>query len=169
MASQGQCAKHLGISRRQFIDLLDAGHVTRRPENGYDLGEVVRQVVKHYKGRGANEVDEQRARLARTQADKNEIEIAEKKRRLIPMQWFVDAWMRLASMFRTNAMSIPRAKAHLFVGLKDIAKAEQQLAGVVDELLRDISQSDPRVVLGLDRKRVRSHKTAAANEGVGVG
>ena len=160
MASQGEAAAHVGITRRQFVDLLDAGHVRRMPEGKYDLTEVARQVVKHYKDRAVGDLDKEKTRLAKSQADRNEIEIAERKRRLIPIDLFEMAWQRLVTVFRTNALAVPSAKASRFVGLKTIAEAEERLREVCDSLLRGISETDPRGVVGLDRKDTGKREAA---------
>lgn len=160
MATQGEVAAHVGITRRQFVDLIDGGQVERKSEGGYDLGEVARQVVAHYKSRSVGELDKEKTRVARSQADRNEIEIAERKRRLLPLELFEQAWHKLAAVFRTNAMAVPSAKASRFVGLKTIAQAEERLRVVIDDLLRAISSADPRRVVGIDRKDPRRDKAA---------
>lgn len=158
MAMQREAAAHLGITRRQFVELLDDGHVERKSEGQYDLGEVCRQVVAYYKDRSQGELDREKTRVAKSQADRNEIDISERQRRLLPLELFEWAWMKLASVFRTNAMAIPSGKASRFVGLKTIAQAEERLREVIDELLKAISSTDARRVIAVDRKNSRQHK-----------
>lgn len=149
MATQGEAAAHIGISRRQFVDLLDFEVIKRKSEGAYDLSEVARQVVAHYKGRAIGELDKQKTRVAEKQADRLEMDIAERKKHLLPLDLFIHAWLKLVEVFRTNAMAIPSAKATRFVGLKTAAQAEERLREVINGLLRSISSTDPqRVIAG---------------------
>lgn len=169
MATQGEAAKHVGISRRQFVDLIDAGHISRQSEGGYDLGEVARQVIAYYRDRTISELDKQRARAAQSQADKNEVEIAERLKKLLPLELFEAAWMKIVTVFRTNALAMPRSRASRFVGLKTIAEAEERLRQEVDELLRSISATDPRRALGVGRKGAGRGKAADQTDGLAMG
>ena len=159
-ATQSMVAKALGIDRRTLVEWIDGGHIVRMERGEYNVLDVAAQAIKYLRGRSsADALTQRKTELAAEQTRKIRLEIDERERRLLPMELFEAAWMKLASVFRTNGMAVPSSKASRFVGLKTIAQAEKRLREVMDELLKSISSADPRRIVGLDRAGFGKRKT----------
>jgi phage terminase Nu1 subunit (DNA packaging protein) len=146
MAKQSECAEWLDISERRFRELLDEGVIARADKGGYDLKTVVQQYVRNLReiaaGRGGGESQANKAgedaRLARARADKAEMELAEARGLLVPVDQFSDALNAAVQIMRTRVLAIP-TKVAPRVGAKDIAAAEGVIRAEVFEALKELS------------------------------
>ena len=146
MAKQSECAEWLDISERRFRELLDEGVIERADKGAYDLKTVVQQYVRNLReiaaGRGGGESQANKAgedaRLARARADKAEMELAEARGLLVPVDQFSDALNAAVQIMRTRVLAIP-TKVAPRVGAKDIAAAEGVIRAEVFEALKELS------------------------------
>ncbi len=147
MATQAECAEWLDISERRFRELLDEGVLTRADKGAYDHRAVVHQYIRHLRevaaGRGgataqAVKADED-ARLAKARADLAEMELAEKRGELVPVDQIGDALNSAVQIMRTRVLAIP-TKAAPRVGAKDVAAAEGVIRAEVVEALSELSK-----------------------------
>lgn len=146
MATQAECAEWLDLSERRFRELIDEGVIARADKGAYDLKTVVQQYVRNVRevaaGRGGGESQASKAiedtRLARSRADKAEMELAEARGLLVPAEQIADAINAAVQIMRTRVLAIPN-KAAPRVGAKDLAAAEKVIRDEVQEALKELS------------------------------
>ena len=81
MATVDDVARHLGMSHKNANELINKGVIARKNRGAYDLDEARSQYIQHVReiaaGRakhGELDLQEERARLAKEQADAKEME-----------------------------------------------------------------------------------------------
>jgi phage terminase Nu1 subunit (DNA packaging protein) len=144
MTTQAEIAKHLNVSTRYVRELIAAGILPK----GGGLDECRAAYLEHLReraaGRGASgdlELGAERARLARLQGDKLELELAEKNGDLVPISEVEAGWKKLVLTFRNQMLLLPQKVADELGG--DEARIMQVLNGLVREALQELSGWQP--------------------------
>lgn len=146
MTTQIEIAQHLDLSTRQIRELQSAGVFTK----GATLDEArlayIRRLREQAAGRAAtNGLDliSERARLAKMQADKLEIELAAKRGDLISLIEAIKGWSDLVNAFRQKMLTLPIRASESIPGIADRRNAERILTGMVHEALSELSRWKP--------------------------
>jgi phage terminase Nu1 subunit (DNA packaging protein) len=152
MATQAECAKHLGLSERRFIELVDAGTVERAPRGSYDLDAVRVAYIRHLRaraaGRGGGEgqaikADEE-ARRVKLQADKLDLEIKEMRDELVPASEIADVLHSAVLIMKTRLGAVPAKAAPLVAGVKSIPAVERVIRDNFEEALAELAKVEVR-------------------------
>lgn len=122
-------AKSVSLWQREGLPI--ALETENGVENQYDTGAVIRWYVAREVAKATGESEKDR--LARLQGDKIELEIAEKRRELIPASEIEPAWIGQVLAAREALLTIPARVAPLLAHM-DSAEAMRDL---LDEQIED--------------------------------
>jgi phage terminase Nu1 subunit (DNA packaging protein) len=145
MASIREAANHLGISSVFFQDLLGKGVFERQPRGNYDLSTVTKSYIEYLRkmaagraGAGNLELVEERARLAKEQADAKEMENAVSRGELVYIEDVAKQFERGLEKVRTKLLAIPSKIApevHACASVKEVqAVIESNIIEALSEL-----------------------------------
>ncbi len=140
---QIEIAKHLDLSTRQIRELQSAGVFPK----GATLDEAriayIRRLREQAAGRSATnglDLASERARLAKMQADKLEIELTAKRGDLISLDEAAKGWSELVNAFRQKMLTLPVRASDSIPGIADRSGAERIITGMVHEALSELSR-----------------------------
>ena len=145
-------AAHLDLSVTRFNDLVRQGVLPREGRAQYDLDAVRVAYIRHIRdvaggkksAGGAPELTAERARLARAQADKAEMEVAALEGRLVPAESVEKTWLVLATSFRSRMVAMPGKLAHQLAAIQSPAEAEDFIRKSIYEALDELSNFHPQ-------------------------
>ncbi len=142
MTTQSEIAKHLDLSTRQIRELQSAGIFLK----GATLDEArlayIRRLREQAAGRSATnglDLASERARLAKAQADKLEIELTAKRGDLISLDKAIQGWSDLVSACRAKMLTLPVRASNAIPDITDRSGAERIITGMVYEALNELS------------------------------
>lgn len=146
MATMGDCAAHLFMSERRFQEFINSGVVTKQGRGAYDLDVVREQYIRHLREQAAGrtsegdlDLTEERARLAKEQADAQEMKNAVMRGELLPIGLVKATWGKVLSEFRTRILGVPSVAApRILPGMKT-AEVEAVIRDHVDDALSVLS------------------------------
>lgn len=133
-----------GIDRRTVAKRLQDVPPCRQDDRTsyYLMRDVAALVGSVPESSGALDLNAERARLAKEQADKTAMENAEKRGVLGNMQKLSEHWAREGANVRTRLLSIPTTAAPQIVGL-EIAAAKDLLENLINDALTELSGPMP--------------------------
>jgi terminase small subunit / prophage DNA-packing protein len=163
----GISERTLTVWQRQGLPMSPRG--VRGEPNVYDVPKVIRWWLR----REVHKVqDEQpRDRLARVQADKVELELAEKRGELIPKAAIRPAWLGFVVATRQALRALPAGLAPVLAQLEGADPIRDLLEEAIDEALTKLA-TDENDKPGAKRVAARSARAlgaAAEDAAVGVG
>jgi phage terminase Nu1 subunit (DNA packaging protein) len=149
MATVAEAAEHLFLSERRFYELLDQSVVTRMPASQYDLDIVREQYVEHLRGVAAGrtsgedglDLTAERARLAKEQADAQEMKNARERADLLPRD---DVHLSVTESFtrvRAKLLSLPSKLAPMVFSLATLAEVRDVITKAINEALAELSST----------------------------
>ncbi len=103
---QSVCAIALNIS----VQALKRWRVKPREKRGREVLYYLPELLRYQVGRdesGKLSLTDERARVARAQAERMELELEEYRRTLIPADEVVEAWEKIAAAVRTKVLGFP--------------------------------------------------------------
>ncbi len=146
MVKQTEIAKHLNLSTRQVRELQAAGVFPK----GATLDEArisyIRRLREQAAGRSATnglDLASERARLAKAQADRLEIELTAKRGDLISLTEAVKGWSDLVNACRQKMLTLPVRASNAIPDITDRSGAERIITGMVYEALAELSRWKP--------------------------
>jgi phage terminase Nu1 subunit (DNA packaging protein) len=146
-----QIAQALDLSTKMVNDLVARGTITKQPRGQYDVEEATREYVRHIRevaaGRlRAGELDlaEERARLAKEQADAKEMENALLRGDLVEIGGVAKEFGKQASAVRTRLLSIPSKAAPLVISCEKPAEARAIIEDMIEEALNELVGYNPQ-------------------------
>lgn len=146
MVTQTEIAKHLDLSTRQIRELQAAGIFPK----GVTLDEArlayIHRLRERAAGRAAtNGLDlvSERARLAKAQADRLEIELTAKRGDLISLDKAIQGWSDLVNAFRQKMLTLPVRASNAIPDIADRSGAERIITGMMHEALSELSRWKP--------------------------
>lgn len=138
----GEICALLGVSPTAIRELAAAGIVRRIGRGGYDLDASVTAYCAHLRqgasGRGG-ELANERARLAREQADMAAMKNRQLRGELVEVGTVRQTWIGIARSVRAGVLSLPtRVQARLpHLTAHDVAEIEREARAVLTELADD--------------------------------
>lgn len=145
MATIVQVAKALDLSTKMVNDLIARGTITKQPRGKYDVEEATKEYIRHIRevaaGRlRAGELDlaEERARLAKEQADAKEMENAIARGDLVHINDVAEQFGKQAAAVRTRLLAIPSKAAPLVISSEKPAEARAIIEDMIEEALNEL-------------------------------
>ena len=147
MANQKQCAAHLFMSPERFNVLLNDSVIKRMPPGKYDLDVVREEYIKHIRdiasGRSGSmkanlDLTEERARLAKEQADSHEMKNSIQRGSLVHISDVVDSVEEQFIALRAKLLAMPTKIAPLVFASSDLREAKNVFEEGVLEALNEL-------------------------------
>lgn len=146
MASIQDAAAHLGITTKYFQDLIAAGTIERKPRGGYDLDECRKAYISRLRETAAGrlsqsglDLQEERARLAKEQADAKEMENAVERGDLVYIEDVAKQIENQLTKVRTRLLAVPTKvapEAHACATMREVQSViEQAIIEALNELV----------------------------------
>lgn len=146
-----QIAQALDVSTKMVNDLIARGTITKKPRGQYDVEEATREYIRHIRevaaGRlRAGELDlaEERARLAKEQADAKEMDNEILRGDLVYISDVADQFGKQASAVRTRLLAIPSKAAPLVMSCDKPAEARAIIEDMIEEALHELVGYNPQ-------------------------
>lgn len=96
----------------------------------------------------SSDLNKERTRLTKAQADKTELDVAEQKGRLVDIHRMSEIWASLGTIIRNKLTAIPTKAAPLVFGCKNIPQAKDILDAEIREVVTEITRTPPGVLAG---------------------
>jgi len=145
MASQSEIAHHLGLSTKYLGELLDRGVIERKPRGQYDLDEARASYIANLRevaaGRAANgdlDLGEERARLAKEQADAKEMENSIARGELVYIDDVASEIEKQLVKVKTKLLGVPTKAAPEAHACATVKEVQSLLEAKVVEALNDL-------------------------------
>jgi terminase small subunit / prophage DNA-packing protein len=145
MATQDEIAGRLGLNPINVSRYIKAGIITAKPRGQYDLDEVTLEFINHLRDRASGrsaDLSEERARLAKEQADGKEMENAVTRGELV---YIDDVANRLESALirvRIRLLSIPTDIAPEVVSAGSVIEAQEIISRAILGALNELAGID---------------------------
>lgn len=145
-ASVDTVAKLLDVTPRRVQQLANEGVIPKPKSRGqYEIIPCVVGFIRHLRGMlngDAGDLNTEKTRLTRAQAEKTEIETAKLKGELVALAETERAWCALVGAFRAKMITLP-PRAATAVMNKTEKEAEAILTKMVYESLAELSNWKP--------------------------
>jgi len=156
MATQAYCARLLGISERRFRELRDEGVIPDADKGDYDIEKIVPVYCAHLRevaaGRGGGEgqaiKSTEDARLQRARADKAEMEAAEMRGQLVPVEQIAGSVHSAVIIMKTRLGAVPAKTAPMVAGVKSIPAVERVIRDNIEEALGELAKVEVLAAAG---------------------
>tara|TARA_Y100001938_G_C8054104_1_gene413489 strand:- start:1054 stop:1518 length:465 start_codon:yes stop_codon:yes gene_type:complete len=139
-------ADHLDLSRARVHELINQNVLQRSgKQKGIDINEnrvrYIRYLRQLGKGRSSDsgDLNEERTRLTKLQADKAELELQEKEEELVSVDIVKHIWTEYIANVRSKLLAIPTKCGHLVQSAKTYGEAENIIKKEIYETLEELS------------------------------
>lgn len=147
-----------GVSENTITNWLEEGlprarAAERRGQSDeYDVAETIRWRLAREAGKGAIDedgqlinVDAERARLTKEQADKVAMENEVRRGRLVDAEHVAALWANTLTNVKNRMLGIPTRAAPLVIGRKAVPEVREIIKRFIVEALNELSAADPTV------------------------
>ena len=150
MATHKEIAEHLYLTTQHVSNLVSQGILPRGTsgKGSTSLDESRKAYIDFLRQRSRlhlkdipNDINEERLRLTKNQADQKEIEVAILSGKLIHSDDVISTWQDLIANCRSKLLNIPAKITHQVLGLKSYAEIEDLIMKEVHESLNEIAKS----------------------------
>jgi len=153
MATQIETAEHLDLSQQAISQLLASGVLPKAGRASLDLAACRVAYIRHLRemaaGRASQSAEddgldlvEQRARLAASQADAQEMRNHTTRGALIPRPAMVAVLTASYSNCRARLLAIPTRAAPLLIGMTSLSAVRDKLTDLISEACAELSGGD---------------------------
>ena len=105
-----------------------------------DLSDMARwRITRATEDGGGSELDHERTRLTRAQADKTELEVAELRAELVRAPVIGLHWQAMVAAMRAKLLSLPSKVAPQVAGPDSLSRTQELIQAVVHEALAEIA------------------------------
>ena len=178
--SKKSAAEFFGVSVQALDGWFTAGcPVAERDSSGrissVDLSEMARWRIDRAAADNGSELDRERTRLTKAQADKTELEVAELRAELVRTPLIEQHWQAMVAAMRAKVVSIPSKVAPQVAGPDDLNRVQELIQAVVFEALAEIAGDAfpddvrKRLALAADESDGHGGEAAAEADGNAVG
>jgi len=147
MATIKEVAEHLDLTSVRIHDLFNENVLMRSGKSGgQDKDDCRVRYIRYLRGlaRGKNtnsgDLNEERTRLTKAQADRAELELQEKEGDLISSDVIKTIWSDYVANVRSKLLALPSKLGHLTQAAESYAEAEAIIKEAVYECLEELSE-----------------------------
>ena len=147
MATIKEVAEHLDLTSVRIHDLFNENVLMKSGKSGgQDKDDCRVRYIRYLRGlaRGKNtnsgDLNEERTRLTKAQADRAELELQEKEGDLISSDVIKTIWSDYVSNVRSKLLALPSKLGHLTQAAESYAEAEAIIKEAVYECLEELSE-----------------------------
>jgi len=147
MATIKEVAEHLDLTSVRIHDLFNENVLMRSGKSGgQDVDDCRVRYIRYLRGlaRGKNtnsgDLNEERTRLTKAQADRAELELQEKEGDLISSDVIKTIWSDYVANVRSKLLALPSKLGHLTQAAESYAEAEAIIKEAVYECLEELSE-----------------------------
>lgn len=168
-------ARFLNLTERRVQQLARDGIIPKPEKGKYDLVRCVQRYVQYLQERAYGSADTphdthlERARLIKAQADKTELEVAQMRGQLVPIEIIEHDWMQHVSACRMRMLAIPSKCAFQITALKEPAEIERFLKHSIYEALTELAHDDDETIPEAEEASAACVDAAAGTDGKPVG
>lgn len=148
--TRAQAAELAGVSERRMFQIDKEGDPPPRDANGKYAAREYGAWLKRRALSGMVSVngevldlDAERARLAKEQADRTAMENAERRQHLVDVNLVADWWVKIITTAKQRLLGLPTKIAPLVIGCKTIPQAKDVIENNIHEILHELSATDP--------------------------
>ena len=145
MATQKDVYTHLGISKTTLVNLIDKGVIPHSPAGKYDVDACreayisnLREVAAGRAAGGSLDLGEERARLAKEQADAKEMENDILRGDLVYIADVADVAEKQFAKVRSKLLSVPTKAAPEAAACATVKEVQALLERAITEALNDL-------------------------------
>ena len=140
MATLSEVAAHLGVSSKYVNDLIAKGYIEKKDRGKYDIDECRASYIHNLReaaaGRAANgdlDLAEERARLAKEQADAKEMQNMVERGELLYMDDVIKDFEEQLMNCKTKLLAAPTKVAAEIFASRDV----QEVQEIMEEAIKD--------------------------------
>ena len=149
MANQKEVGEHLGLTKQYVSNLVSQGILPKGiGRGGMDMDACRKAYIEYLRQRARlhlkdvpNDINEEKLRLTKNQADHKEIEVAVLSSKLVHSDDVIDTWQNLIANCRSKLLNIPAKVTHQVLGLKSYAEVEDLITTEVHEALNELANT----------------------------
>lgn len=174
MATQGEFARHIGVTQQAVSDLVSRGIIQAQGRGKLDLDQArlaycahLRSVAGNKSGDPETDLDltAERARKAKEEADKLEMQNAKERGELLARGDVDAAVVGAFARVRARMIGVPSKVAPLVVSMDNPAEAEGVIRSAVYEALKELADTTVGDLCGNDGDVVEDTGPAAGPDG----
>lgn len=131
----------VGMSRNNLREIARLGHHSPPEDGVYNLIEVFRGVIAHYKAMrsGKGDIEREKLRTERLKGDIYELDRDARRGRLIPIKSVEETWDDAILHFRGKMLALADRVAPLVVQLGTVEEVSRMISKEVNEALLELS------------------------------
>jgi|TARA_Y100000033_G_scaffold37382_1_gene36388 phage terminase Nu1 subunit (DNA packaging protein) len=146
MATIKEVAEHLDLTTKRMHELFNENILIKTGKSGgQDVDDCRVRYIRYLrslsKGRNTSsgDLNDERTRLTKAQADKAELELQEKENELISTDLIKTIWSDYVSNVRSKLLALPSKLGHLTQAAETYAEAEAIIKESIYECLEELS------------------------------
>ena len=147
MATIKEVAEHLDLTTKRMHELFNQNILIKTGKSGGQDKDDCRvryirylRVLARGKNTNSGDLNEERTRLTKAQADRAELELQEKEADLISSDTIKTVWSDYVSNVRSKLLALPSKLGHLTQAAETYAEAEAIIKEAVYECLEELSE-----------------------------
>jgi len=147
MATIKEVAEHLDLTTKRMHELFNENILIKTGKSGGQDKDDCRvryirylRVLARGKNTNSGDLNEERTRLTKAQADRAELELQEKEGDLISSDVIKTIWSDYVANVRSKLLALPSKLGHLTQAAESYAEAEAIIKEAVYECLEELSE-----------------------------
>jgi len=147
MATIKEVAQHLDLSSVRVHDLFNENILIKSGKSGgQDVDDCRVRYIRYLrslskgKNTSSGDLNEERTRLTKAQADRAELELQEKENELISTDLIKTIWSDYVSNVRSKLLALPSKLGHLTQAAETYAEAQAIIKESIYECLEELSE-----------------------------
>ena len=147
MATIKEVAEHLDLSSVRVHDLFNENILIKSGKSGgQDVDDCRVRYIRYLrslskgKNTSSGDLNEERTRLTKAQADRAELELQEKENELISTDLIKKIWSDYVANVRSKLLALPSKLGHLTQAAESYAEAEAIIKESIYECLEELSE-----------------------------
>ena len=147
MATIKELAEHLDLSSVRVHDLFNENILIKSGKSGgQDLDDCRVKYIRYLrslskgKNTSSGDLNDERTRLTKAQADRAELELQEKENILISTEIVEKEWVSYISNIRSKLLGLPTKLGHNILTADDYNQAENMIKDAIIDLLTELEE-----------------------------